>query len=134
MTTRKMPTREVLEHGVGGVVQQVAAIEKGNDLHAGWKDVVVQFGHLLVDAFEHGVGVLALLQQDDALDDIAVVDQLAILFCDDGGLAVLVNLFDAAIGAVGGVGLGGRRCAEAAGLADLAQADLRPLDDGRRCL
>ena len=43
---------EVVEHGVGGVVQQVAAIEKGNDLDAGRKDVVVEFGDLLVDAFE----------------------------------------------------------------------------------
>ena len=45
---------QVVQHGVGGVVQQVAAIEERNDLHARRQDVVVQFFDLRVDAFERG--------------------------------------------------------------------------------
>ena len=51
-------------------------------------------------------------------------------FAMTAGLPLLVDLFDAGIGAGGGVGFGDRRGAEAAGLADLAEADLGALDDG----
>jgi hypothetical protein len=63
---------------VRGVVEQVAAVEEGNDLDAGGQDVVVELFDLGVDAFEGGVGVVALLQQDDAFDDVVVVDELAV--------------------------------------------------------
>ena len=55
------------------------------------------------------VGVLAFLQQDDAFDDVAVVDEFAV--------SMLPGLIRS-------------RCAWLAGLADLAEADLGPLDDG----
>ena len=74
------------------------------------------------------MGVVALLQQDDAFDDVVVVDELAI-FLLDNGLALFVHLLDAGVGSGGGVGFSDRGCACAAGLADLAEADLGTLDD-----
>ena len=47
------------------------------------------------------------------------------------GLPLLSTVLDAWVGARGGVGFADRGGAEAAGLANLAEADLRPLDD--RC-
>ena len=94
---------EVMEHRMGGVVQQVAAIEEGNDLNAGGKDVVVQLGDLLVDAFEDSIGVVAFMEQDDAFDSIVVVDELAVLPLDNGWLALFVHSLDAGVGAGRGV-------------------------------
>jgi len=69
---------EVFEDGVGGELQQVAAVQEGNDLDSLGKDVVVEFLDLVMDTDEHAVGVVALMQEDYALDDIAVVDELAV--------------------------------------------------------
>ena len=88
---------------MGGVTEQVAAIEEGNDLDAGGKDVVVELGDFLVDAFEDSVGVVAFLQQDDAFDSVVVVDELAVLPLDDDWLALFVHLLDAGVGAGRGV-------------------------------
>ena len=52
---------------MGGVVEQIAAVEEGNDLDAGREDAVVEFVDLFVDAFEDVVGVGALLQRGRCL-------------------------------------------------------------------
>ena len=126
---------EVVEDGVRGVVEQVAAVEEGNDLdaggkHAGVRRVAVQLGDFFVDAFQRGVGVVALMQQDDAFDNVGVVDELAVLLLDGDGPGLVVPLLDAWVGTRGGIGFvdGGR--ADAAGLADLAEADFGPLHNG----
>ena len=54
MTTRMMPSVEIVQHGVRGVVHQVAAIEIGNDLHTVRKNLLVQFVDLGVNAFQSG--------------------------------------------------------------------------------
>ena len=76
------------------------------------------------------VGVVALLQEDDAFDDVVVVDELAVFVLDGAWLARLVDVLDARVGAGCGVRLGERSRAEAAGLADLAEADLGALRHG----
>ena len=40
---------EVMQHGMGGVVEQVAAIEERYDFDAVGKDAIVEFVDLLVD-------------------------------------------------------------------------------------
>ncbi len=107
---------EVMQNGVGGELEQVAAVEEGNDLHARRQDVLVELLDLGVDALRGSVGVVALLQQDDAFDDVAVVDELAVVAADC--LLLLI-----------GAGASPRL----AGLADLAEADLRALTARWRC-
>ena len=43
---------QVVQHRVRGVVHQIAAVEKRNDLHAPRQDVIVQLVHLVVDAVQ----------------------------------------------------------------------------------
>ena len=69
---------QVVQHRVRGVVHQVAAVEKRNDLHARRQDVLVQLLHLLVDGLQRRVGIGALAQQHDAFDHVVVVDDLAV--------------------------------------------------------
>ena len=69
---------QVVQHGVGGVVDQIAAIEERNDLHAGRQDVIVQLLHFFVDRLQRGVGFGAFAQQHDAFHHIVVVDDLAV--------------------------------------------------------
>ena len=81
---------EVVEDGVRGVVEQVAAVEEGNDLdaggkHAGVRRVAVQLGDFFVDAFQRGVGVVALMQQDDAFDNVVTI---AVLLLDGDVVAI----------------------------------------------
>ena len=44
--------RQVVQHGVTGEVNQIAAIDEGNNLHARRQNVIVQFLHFLVDALQ----------------------------------------------------------------------------------
>ncbi len=69
---------QVVQHGVRGVMHQVAAVEERNDLHAGRQDVIVQFFDLVVNAGQRGVGIGAFAQQHDAFHHIVVVNNLAI--------------------------------------------------------
>jgi hypothetical protein len=48
---------------VRGEMNQVAAIEEGNDLHALGQNVIVDLLDFSSIAFQHGIGVRALLQQ-----------------------------------------------------------------------
>src|ERR1700736_2609174 len=65
---------QVTEDSVRGVVNQVTAIEKRNNLCSLGKDSAIQFSHLGFNAAERRIGVLPLLQQHDAFDNIGVVD------------------------------------------------------------
>ncbi len=71
-----------MQYRVGRVVKKLAAIEERDDLDAGGKDMVVEFVDLLVDALKRGVGVVAFLQEDDAFNDVVVVDELPVLVVD----------------------------------------------------
>ena len=79
IATRMMPSRQIVQHRVGGVVHQIAAVEERNDLHAGRQDVLVQFLHFLVNGLQRRVGLRAFAQQHDAFHHIVVVDDLAVL-------------------------------------------------------
>ena len=70
---------QVVQHRMGGVVQQIAAVEVRNDLHAGRQDVLVQLLHLVVDGLQRRVRIRALAQQHDAFHHVVVVDDLAVL-------------------------------------------------------
>src|SRR5450631_2587612 len=61
---------QVVQDGVRGVVDQVAAVQVGNDLDALGKDLLVQLLNLLVNSIEGGIFVGAFEQEDDAADDV----------------------------------------------------------------
>ena len=65
---------EVVQHGVGGEMDEVAAVEEGNNLDALGQNVAVQLLHLGLERFERRIGVRSLLQQDCALDYVRVVN------------------------------------------------------------
>ena len=67
-----------MQHGVGGQLQQGAAVEERNDLNSGRKDTVIQFVHFLVNLHQRGVRFGAFAKQHDPRDNIVVVDDLAI--------------------------------------------------------
>ena len=58
--------RQVVQHGVAGEVDQVAAIDERNDLHARRQDVIVHLLDFFVERFESRIGGGAFAQQDDA--------------------------------------------------------------------
>ncbi len=51
---------QVVEHGVRGVVNQIAAVEKRNDLHAARQDDAVQLFRFRFDGLERGLRLGAL--------------------------------------------------------------------------
>ena len=69
---------QIVQHRVRGVVNQIAAVEEGNHLHAGRRMLLIQLLHLLVDALQRRVRLGALAQQHDAFDHVVVVEDLAI--------------------------------------------------------
>ena len=73
---------QVVQDGVRGVVDQVAAVQVGNDLDALGKDLLVQLLNLLVNSIEGGIFVGAFEQEDDAADDVILVDDLTVDFVD----------------------------------------------------
>jgi hypothetical protein len=85
---------EVVQDGVV-VSEQVAAVEEGNDLDALGQDVSLS-SSTLAWMPSRSVGVVALLQQDDAFDDIVVVDELAVV---GWRRLFLVDLLDLSVGA-----------------------------------
>ena len=76
---------QVVHDGVRGEMHQVAAVEKRDDGDARRKQArmpvrSVELLYFLVDRFERGVAFGAFLQQDDALDDVVVVENVAVQF------------------------------------------------------
>ena len=74
METRIMPAVRLSLHRVDGELDQIRAVEEGNDLHALGQDAVVQLVDFVVNALQDRIGVVALLQQHDAFDGVGVVD------------------------------------------------------------
>ncbi len=74
-----MPSVRLCKHSVRREFEQGAAVEKRSDGDALRKDALVQLLHLRVNAIEDLVGVFAFLEEDDALDHIVIVDELAIM-------------------------------------------------------
>ena len=54
---------------------------KGTDLYAPGQNLIVQFLYFLMDAFECGLRIVALLQHRDARNHIVVVDDFAVFPC-----------------------------------------------------
>ena len=54
---------EVVQHRVGGVVHQIAAVDERNDLHAGRQNVVVQLLDLRVKPFQRRLRIGAFAQR-----------------------------------------------------------------------
>ena len=69
---------QVALDGVHRIAHQVRAVEKGNDLYALGQDVFVQFLDFGVNAVEDRIGVVALLQQDDAFHGVGIIDDLSV--------------------------------------------------------
>ena len=102
---------QVVHDRVQGVVQQVAAVQHGNHLHAGWQNAVVELVHFVVDGLERGFLFRAFAQQHAALDDVRLIDDAPILHvvgpghvaqADLRALRDVRNIFDPQ----GGAGLG----------------------------
>ena len=82
ITTRIDPFGQVVQYGVGGEVEQVAAVDEGNDLYALGQNLIVQLLYLLMDAFQYRLRIVALLQHCDARNHIVVVDDFAVFTLD----------------------------------------------------
>ncbi len=86
---------EIVQDGVRGEMHQVAAVEERDDLHAGREDLFVQLVNFVVNGDQGFVGVGALAKQDDAFDDVIIVDNRAV-FAVNG----LADLSEANLGAL----------------------------------
>ena len=84
-----------------GEVHELAAIEERDDFHAGRQDLVVQLFNFFVNGKKSFVGVGAFAEQDDAFDDVVVVNNGAIVFVN--GLADLSEADARALGDGGDV-------------------------------
>ena len=69
---------QIVQNRMRGVVQKIAAIKKGNHLDSLGQNLVVQFFDLGVDSLQGRIGIISLLQQHDALNRVAVVDDLSV--------------------------------------------------------
>src|SRR5580698_5971828 len=67
-----------MQHCVCCVADQVAAIEKRNNPHSLGQNPFIQLTHLGLNATEHRVRVIAFLQQQNAFNDVWVVNQLPV--------------------------------------------------------
>src|SRR5271169_433219 len=70
---------QIVQHGVGCVVNQKTAIEEGDDLDSLRQDVIVKFFYFFMDGRERLLAGCAFSQQHDARDYIVVIDDLPIL-------------------------------------------------------
>src|SRR6266404_1569007 len=69
---------EIVQDGPGGIVNQFAAVQKRDDGYPRWKNALAQLFHFLVNRDQSGVRVCALAQQNDAFDNVIVVDDPAV--------------------------------------------------------
>src|ERR1700761_1978256 len=106
---------QIMQNGVGGVMQEVAAIEERNDLDPRGQNLIVEFFDLGVNALQSRIRIIPLLQENDALDHIVIVDHLAVLTmngftdlpqADLRSLHHRGNVLDLQRGSVGGLELG----------------------------
>ncbi len=61
------------------VAQQIAAVEHGNDLHAGRQDAVIELVDFLVNGIECGLLFRAFAHAHHTLNDIRLIDNAPIL-------------------------------------------------------
>src|ERR1019366_5165869 len=74
------------------VVQQIAAVNERNDLHAGRQNVTVQFLYFLVEPFEGLLPIGAFSHGDPGRNHIIVVDDLPIFTVNRPGELAKANL------------------------------------------
>ena len=70
---------QVVHHRVQSEMQQVAAIEHGNDFHAGRQKAVVKFVDFLVNGVERGLLFRAFAHEHGALNHVGLVDDAPVL-------------------------------------------------------
>src|SRR5579863_9505913 len=73
---------EIVQHGMRSELDENAAVKKRDDLDAGREDTVVEFLNLGVNAHESLIGIGAFPEQDDAFDDIAIVNNFSVFAVD----------------------------------------------------
>ncbi len=78
--------------GFDRVGDELRAVEERLDLHALGQNVFVQFLNLVVDAPQHRVGVVALLQQDNALHGVWIVHDLSVFAMNGSADLAKANL------------------------------------------
>src|SRR6202044_3957128 len=69
---------QIVQHGVGGEVEQLASVDEGNDLHSLGQNLIVQFLYFLMDGFQYRLRVVAFLQHCDPRYDIVVIDDFSV--------------------------------------------------------
>ncbi len=88
--TRMMPSVRFMQHRVRGVVKEVAAIQKRDDLDALGKYPGVEFVDLFVNTFKGELRVVPFLKSNDAFDDVRIINDLSVLSrlmaCESSGL------------------------------------------------
>ena len=78
IATRIIPSVRFRSTVVHRELHQVRAVEKRHHLHALGQNAVVQFVHFLVDALQHRVRIVALLQQHDSFHGVGIVHHRAV--------------------------------------------------------
>ena len=71
--------RQIVHHGVQSEAKEIAAVQHGHHCHAGGQDTVVELFHLVVDRLERSLLFSAFSHQDGSLDNIRLVNDVAIL-------------------------------------------------------
>ena len=70
---------EVVQYGVGGEVNEITAVDEGNDLYAGRQNTVVQLLHFFVEPLERCFGLGPFPHGHPGRNHIIVVDDLPVL-------------------------------------------------------
>ncbi len=124
---------EVVQDGVGGVVQQLGAVEEGDDLYAGRKDAVLSsstFSWMPSRVWSELAPFCMRTMPSTTSSLSMILPSTWRMACFASGLVGGVVDAGIMVGAKDGSICGGRGHAFAAGFADLAEADLWSLDDG----
>ena len=76
---------EVVQHGVGGEFEEIAAVDQRNQLHARGQDVIVHLLDLGVEPAKRLIGVGAFTKKRDPGNNVRAIDQLPILMANGAG-------------------------------------------------
>src|SRR5579862_7900252 len=87
---------EIVQDRVGCVVNQIVAVQIGDDLYARRQNLRVEAIDHGVEMLQHGCGVATFAQEDDALHDIVVIFNHAV-----GAMESFADLTEANLGALG---------------------------------
>ena len=74
--------RQIPQDRMGGVVNEVAAVEMWDSLYPCWREAIVQFFDFLMKRVQRRIGLGTFSQQGDAFDDIVIIDDRSVFMTD----------------------------------------------------